>query len=74
MEKIETTTSQDIFVTVTKIIETECYSDATELLKEGFVLLGVANNIYEDDGNRFIYSLGFLRPLDELSDWVKSNF
>ncbi len=74
MSKFEVTKSQEILIRVTKIIETECAQDASSLLTEGFILLGVGNNIFEDDENRFVYSLGFPKPIEELSDWARTNF
>jgi len=74
MDTSEITSSQDILHKVTKIIETECAQDASKLLVDGFVLLGVGNSIFEDSENRFVYTLGFLKPVSELSDWVRSNF
>jgi len=70
----ETTTSKDIQLQVSKIIETECAKDASALLAEGFVLLGVGNSIFEDSESRFVYSLGFIKPICELSDWARTNF
>jgi len=70
----EATNSKEVLIKVTKIIETECAQDANALLLEGFILLGVGNSIFEDSESRFVYSLGFLKPITELSDWARSNF
>ena len=59
---------------ITKIIETACFQDANTLLLEGFVLLAVNKSIFEDSENRFAYTLGFPKPVTELSDWAISNF
>jgi hypothetical protein len=67
-------TSKELLLQVTKVIETECAEDASKLLLEGFVLLAVANSIFDDAESRFVYSLGFIKPLEELSDWAHSNF
>jgi len=44
------------------------------LLAQGFVLLGVGNSVFEDNESRFVYTLGFPKPIEELSHWVCSNF
>jgi len=74
MDNVEMTKSQDILLKITKIVETECPQDASALLEEGFVLMGVSSSIFEDSENRFVYSLGFTKPIVELSDWARSNF
>jgi len=74
MNNSEITTSQDVLHQVTKVVETECAQDASKLLAEGFVLLGVENSVFEDNESRFVYSLGFTKPIDELSHWVRANF
>jgi len=74
MDNSEITTSQEILLQVTKIVETECAQDASALLAEGFVLLGVGNSVFEDNDSRFVYSLGFPKPIEELSHWANSNF
>lgn len=74
MSNSEITHSQEILLQVTKIIETECAQDASTLLIEGFVLLGVGNSVFEDTENRFVYTLGFPKPIKELSHWASSNF
>ena len=66
--------SQDILLQITKIVETSYAGDADALLKDGFVLLGVSETVFEDSENRFVYSLGFPKPLAELSDWATKNF
>lgn len=70
----EITNSQDVLLQVTKIIETECAQDASKLLNENFVLLGVGNSVFDDNENRFVYTLGFTKPTSELSQWVRANF
>lgn len=74
MANMEITKSQETLLKITKIIETECAQDASRLLEEGFVLLGVSTSVFEDNENRFVYSLGFPKPIVELSHWVRSNF
>ena len=74
MKNSEITSSQEALLQVTKIVETECSKDASALLAEGFILLGVGNTIFEDSENRFVYTLGFPKPIKELSDWVRSNY
>jgi len=74
MNIAEITTSQEVLFQVTKVIETECAQDASKLLADGFVLLGVGNSIFDDNENRFVYTLGFTKPIEELSHWVISNF
>lgn len=74
MDNIEITKSQEILLKITKIVETECPQDASALLEEGFVLLGISASIFEDSENRFVYSLGFPKPVVELSYWARSNF
>ncbi|WP_299794663.1 hypothetical protein [uncultured Shewanella sp.] len=74
MDNVDITESQEILLQVTKIVETECPQDASTLLSEGFVLLAVNTNVFQDSENRFVYSLGFPKPTDKLSDWAKSNF
>ena len=74
MHKLEITRSQETLLQITKIVETECAQDANKLLTDGFVLLGVSNSIFEDSENRFVYTLGFPKPIDELSHWARSNF
>ncbi|NMP15369.1 hypothetical protein [Thalassotalea sp. Y01] len=74
MGDLEETASQNILFQITKIVETECAKDASTLLSEGFVLLAVGNNIFNDDENRFVYSLGFPKSTEELSDWARDNF
>ena len=74
MNNANITSAQEILLKVTKIIETECAQDASALLVEGFVLLGVGNSVFEDSENRFVYTLGFLQPIEELSHWASSNF
>jgi hypothetical protein len=71
---LTTGSSQDLLHCITKIVETECSHDADRLLADGFVLLGVNRSIFDDSENRFVYSLGFPRPLDELPQWVRSSF
>jgi len=65
------TKEQEVLFQITKIIETECNHDANSLLQDGFVLLGVNKIDFEDDDNKFIYSLGFPKPLSELSELAK---
>ena len=48
MEPADKANAQAILFKITKIIETECANDASFLLSEGFVLLGVSNSIFED--------------------------
>jgi hypothetical protein len=74
MKNSKITNSQEILLQVTKIVETECSKDASALLADGFILLGVGNTIFEDSENRFIYSLGFPKPIEELSHWARSNY
>jgi len=74
MDNVEITKYQETFLQITKIVETECAQDASALLAEGFVLLGVSNSVFEDSENRFVYSVGFPKPIVELSDWARSNF
>ncbi len=74
MDNVEITKSQEILLKITKIVETECPQDASTLLEEGFVLLGISTSIFDDSENRFVYSLGFPKPMLELSDWARSNF
>ncbi|OUR81536.1 hypothetical protein A9Q75_07535 [Colwellia psychrerythraea] len=74
MSNSEITTSQEILLQVTKIVETECAQDASKLLADGFILLGVGNSVFVDNDSRFVYSLGFTKPIEELSHWASSNF
>ncbi len=74
MNTVEAKSSKEVLREVTKIIETECAQDASALLTEDFVLLAVGNSIFEDSESRFVYSLGFTKPIAELSDWARSNF
>lgn len=74
MNNSEITQSQEILLQITKVVETECAQDASALLAEGFVLLGVGNSVFVDSESRFIYSLGFPKPTEELSDWARTNF
>lgn len=74
MKNSEITRSEDVLHQVTKVVETECAQDASKLLAEGFVLLGVGNSVFEDNESRFVYTLGFPKPIEELSHWVRSNF
>ncbi|MGS0675466.1 hypothetical protein [Shewanella sp. 0m-4] len=74
LDNLEIENSQAILLKITKVVETECHQDACALLEEGFVLLGINSNVFEDSENRFVYSLGFPKPLDKLSDWASANF
>jgi hypothetical protein len=74
MKNSEITSSQEILLNVTKIVETECAQDASALLVDGFVLLGVGNSVFDDAQSRFVYTLGFPKPIEELSHWASSNF
>jgi hypothetical protein len=74
MDNVEITKYQEIVLQITKIVETECAQDASALLAEGFVLLDVNNSVFEDSENRFVYSIGFPKPIVELSDWASANF
>ncbi|WP_299807369.1 hypothetical protein [uncultured Shewanella sp.] len=74
MDKLTMDGAQEVLLNITKIIETECSQDASTLLGEGFVLLAVNTNVFEDSENRFVYALGFPKPIDKLSEWAKSNF
>ncbi|WP_041766303.1 hypothetical protein [Psychromonas ingrahamii] len=74
MDNVEITKSQEILLQITKIVETECAHDANALLAEGFVLMGVSNSVFEDSENRFVYSVGFPKPIVELSHWASANF
>jgi len=74
MANSKITSSQEALLKVTKIVETECSQDASALLAEGFILLGVGNTIFEDSENRFIYTLGFPKSIEELSKWARSNY
>tara|TARA_B110000467_G_C18290269_1_gene464332 strand:+ start:1311 stop:1535 length:225 start_codon:yes stop_codon:yes gene_type:complete len=74
MEDSDIRSLQETLLQVTKIVETECAQDASALLTEGFVLLGVGNSVFEDNESRFVYTLGFLKPIEELSHWASSNF
>ena len=74
MSNPEITSSQEILLQVTKIVETECAQDASALLADGFVLLGVGNSVFVDSESRFVYTLGFPKPIEELSHWARSNF
>jgi len=74
MNNSEITSSQEILLNVTKIVETECAQDASALLVDGFVLLGVGNSVFADAESRFVYSLGFPKPIEELSHWASNNF
>ena len=74
MDNSEITSSQEILLQVTKIVETECAQDASALLADGFVLLGVGNSVFVDSESRFVYTLGFPKPIEELSHWARSNF
>jgi hypothetical protein len=62
---------QEVLLQITKIIETEHVHDANRLLDDGFILLSVNKIDFEDDDNKFIYSLGFAKPLSELPEWAK---
>lgn len=74
MHNSKITHSQEILLKITKVVETECAQDASALLVDGFVLLGVGNSIFEDSENRFVYTLGFPKPIEELSHWASANF
>ncbi|WP_057831363.1 hypothetical protein [Colwellia sp. TT2012] len=74
MNNSEITSSQEILLQVTRVIETECAKDASALLVDGFVLLGVGNSVFDDTENRFVYTLGFPKPIEELSHWASANF
>lgn len=74
MDNVETSKAQQTLLEISKIIETEYAGDANALLAEGFVLLGVSNCIFEDSENRFVYTLGFPKPITQLSEATKSNF
>ena len=74
MDNVEITKSQETLLKITKIVETECAQDASALLEEGFVLLAVSTSVFEYSENRFVYSLGFPKPIVELSHWARSNF
>lgn len=74
MDKLTMDSSQEVLLNITKIVETECSQDASALIDEGFVLLAINTNVFEDSENRFVYSLGFPKPVDKLSEWAKSNF
>ena len=74
MNTSQITSSPEILGQITKVVETECAQDASALLVDGFVLLGVGNSIFEDSENRFVYSLGFPKPIKELSHWASANF
>ena len=74
MNNSDITHSQEILLKVSKIIETECAQDASALLVDGFVLLGVGNSVFADTENRFVYTMGFPKPIEELSHWASSNF
>lgn len=74
MHNSKVTHSQEILLKITKVVETECAQDASALLVDGFVLLGVGNSIFEDSENRFVYTLGFPKPIEELSHWASANF
>ena len=63
---------QELLLQITKIIETEYVNDANGLLQDGFILLSVNKVDFEDTEKRFIYSLGFPKPLSELSEWAKN--
>jgi len=71
----EPSNTQDILLSVTKIYETEHSGDASALLsRHSFVLLGISENSFSDEENRFIYSLGYVGDPDEMSDWAKNFF
>jgi len=74
MHNSKVTHSQEILLKITKVVETECAQDASALLVDGFVLLGVGNSIFEDSENRFVYTLGFPKSIEELSHWASANF
>ena len=74
MNNSEIASSQKTLHQVTKIVETECAQDASALLADGFVLLRVGNSIFADSESRFVYTLGFPKPIEELSHWACSNF
>ena len=74
MNNSDINSSQEILLKVSKIIETECAQDASALLVDGFVLLGVGNSFFADTENRFVYTMGFPKPIEELSHWANSNF
>ncbi|GAA5218598.1 hypothetical protein ACFSJ3_08600 [Corallincola platygyrae] len=74
MIQSDVATAQETLLRITKIIETEVAKDASALLEEGFVLLGVAHSVFEDSENRFVYTLGFPKPLSELSESVRNNY
>ena len=69
MDNIEK--EQEVLFQITKIIETEYVNDANGLLENGFILLSVNKIDFEDSERKFVYSLGFPKPLSELSDWAK---
>ena len=66
------TKEQDVLFQITKIIETEYVNDANGLLQDGFILLSVNKIDFEDTEKKFIYSLGFPKPLSKLSEWAKN--
>ncbi|KGJ93936.1 hypothetical protein [Colwellia psychrerythraea] len=74
MNASEITSSQQTLLQITKVVETECAQDASALLLDGFVLLGVGNNVFADSESRFVYSLGFPKPIKDLSHWASVNF
>lgn len=74
MDNVEITKSQETLLKITKIVETACVQDASTLLEEGFLLLAVSTCVYDDNENRFVYSLGFPKPIAELSQWARANF
>ncbi|WP_444926756.1 hypothetical protein ACJJI4_01125 [Microbulbifer sp. TRSA002] len=71
MEEVK---SLEVLQKITKIIETRHVGDANGLLRHGFVLMGVSEHSDEDSATRFLYTLGFPKPLSELSHWVEANF
>ena len=74
MSNLEITNAQEILLKITKVVETECPQDASALLSDGFVLIGIGNSIFDDSEHRFVYSLGFPKPIGELSEWARTNF
>ena len=74
MNNSEVKNSQETLFQITKVVETSCAQDASRLLADGFILLGVENSVFEDNENRFVYSLGFPKPIEELSQWARSSF
>lgn len=70
-ETFKNTTSVEICSEIVDVVVTEFENEVGIYLKDGAVLLGVANSPFPDDSHQFCFCIGWPKSKGDVPDWFK---